>query len=82
MWRIQSFSQALFTKFGKLIQASAAPITTDAVLQINKEKNDPGDISLMWIDANLSGQNLPVMIDTGATPNCVASRCVLTSPIF
>ena len=33
----------------------------------------------MWITATLSGQTLPTMIDTGATPNCIALRCVVSS---
>ena len=35
--------------------------------------------TLMWITAKLNNQNLPVMIDTGATPSCIAQRCVEAS---
>ena len=39
-------------------------------------------ISLIWSTARISGQELPVMFDTGATPNCIALRCVIASPIL
>ena len=35
---------------------------------------------LMWIASTINGQQLPVMVDTGATPSCVALRCVEASP--
>ena len=39
-------------------------------------------VSLIWSTSKLSGQDLPVMFDTGATPNCIALRCVLGSSIL
>ena len=38
--------------------------------------------ALIWITGNLAGQDLPMMIDTGATPNCIALRCVSASDIL
>ena len=35
--------------------------------------------TLMWITAKLNNQTLPVMLDTGATPSCIAQRCVEAS---
>ena len=36
--------------------------------------------SLLWVNGYIYGQPLPMMIDTGATPNCIALRCVSASP--
>ena len=35
--------------------------------------------SLMWVTGRINQQSLPVMVDTGATPNCLALRCVQAS---
>ena len=37
---------------------------------------------LILITGNLAGQDLLMVIDTGATPNCIALRCVSASDIF
>ena len=44
-----------------------------------KPMTDETHSSLIWIHAKLGEQKLPMMIDSGATPNCLASRCVEAS---
>ena len=39
-------------------------------------------VSLIWITVKICEVILPVMIDTGATPNCIATRCVEASSIL
>ena len=57
--------------------------TTKEVHRTTKEPNHATtvstDINLMWIAETLSGQTLSTMIDTGATPNCIALRFVVAS---
>ena len=36
--------------------------------------------SLIWINVNLDGQQIPAMVDSGANPNCISLRCVQGSP--
>ena len=33
----------------------------------------------MWINAEICGEEIPIMLDCGATHNCIALRCVLAS---
>ena len=35
--------------------------------------------SLIWFNANINGEQLPIMLDSGATHNCLALRCVQSS---
>ena len=58
---------------------SPSPINNTVNNTVNNIKSDNMG-SLMWITAHLNNQQaLPVMIDTGATPNCLALRCVQAS---
>ena len=91
MWRRKSYGKTLFIKgAGKLLEASTDYIHVGAeTFNVNNIHNDDKktvsidyNISLIWISVKLSGQCIPVMIDTGATPNCIALRCVLGSPIL
>ena len=34
---------------------------------------------LLWIDTVINGEKMPTMLDSGATHNCLALRCVLAS---
>ena len=43
---------------------------------VEQQGKDLNCITHMWIDANICGEIIPVMIDTGATPSCIALRCV------
>ena len=67
---------------------AVAAVSTDIIngknvpFTISSNKHEHEGASLMWIQANLSGQDVPVMIDTGATPNCIALRCVMASSIL
>ena len=88
---MKSCGKTLFIKgAGKLLEASTDYIHVGAeTFNVNNVHNDDKktvsidcNISLIWISVKLSGQCIPVMIDTGATPNCIALRCVLGSPIL
>ena len=48
--------------------------TGEGIIRISNEN------SLIWVYAELNGQTISSMIDSGANPNCIAMRCVQGSP--
>ena len=50
---------------------------------VSSSANENSDsVTLIWITVKICEVILPVMIDTGATPNCIATRCVEASSIL
>ena len=62
--------------FGKLLKPSLDSSNGADVLASAIGEEGTENCALIWITGNLAGQDLPMMIDTGATPNCVSLRCV------
>ena len=42
----------------------------DSIIQISNKN------SLIWVTADVNGQEISAMIDSGANPNCISLRCV------
>ena len=53
----------------------------DVIFNVNRDNNSSNSVSasFIWILAKLNDQKLPIMVDSGATPNCLALRCVEAS---
>ena len=69
---------------GKLSRASLhagndAPKTDTVEMDENNVKCVGKKGKLLWIEAVVSGEKLSIMLDSGATHNCIALRCVLAS---
>ena len=46
----------------------------------HKEHADSSSNSLLWFNGTLAGQDIPLLLDSGATTCCIAQRCVEGSP--
>ncbi len=62
----QSFTQDIENNSS----GSSSVTNSDNVVQIGNKNY------LIWVTADLNGQEIPAMIDSGANPNCISLRCV------
>ena len=56
------------------IEQSENVTTGEGIIRISNEN------SLIWVYAELNGQTISSMIDSGANPNCIAMTCLQGSP--
>ena len=56
--------------------------SNEAVNSADEKIQLPDKNSLIWVSAQLNGQEIPMMVDSGANPNCISLRCFQGSPFL